>query len=83
MASKKILSNLDGGLWCDYGHPADGYTASAYLLREVGGDGYVLSFHKGEMPAFAWQTFSTAEELETAMRAVQPDLRKWKTRIGA
>jgi hypothetical protein len=81
MASKKVKDNVGSGLWADYGHPDDNYIASAseVLDPESGERGYAISYHHGEMPAFNADEFETLDELEAAMRKLQPDLRKWRT----
>ena len=79
MASKKIEDNIDMGLWVDYGN---GYRAAVWF--DLGGyeDGgsYVLQYHKGRFPPFKAERFETEDELEAAMRQVEPDLRRWNTR---
>ena len=39
-------------------------------------DEIVLSYHQGEMPAFNTEVL-IASDLETRMREIQPDLRRW------
>lgn len=72
--SKRIEDNIERGLWIEYG---DGdYLASVY---EIENDlPYVLSYHRGEMPAFKVETFRTAEALILAMRQVEPKISRWK-----
>jgi len=77
MVSKKLKDNIHGaGLWAEYGHPQDDYIAA--VRDDLESNCYVISFHKGRMPAFNSKTIATLEELETEMRKVQPDMRKWK-----
>jgi hypothetical protein len=56
------------------------YTANAFAIQdqETGKVSFVLNLHKGVMPAFDGRTFQTREELEAAMRQVQPDMRRWR-----
>lgn len=75
MASKKIAQNIDLGMWARNRH---GIIGSAFEDLEPE-HLYRLNFHPEEMPAHRSQTFSTLEELETAMRQFEPDLRKWHT----
>jgi hypothetical protein len=86
MASKKVRDNvsLDSGMWAYYGHPDDDYTANAegFINPETGERGFVISYHHGEMPAFNSEGFDTLDDLEAAMRKVEPDLRKWRTTRG-
>jgi hypothetical protein len=78
--SKRVSDNLDRGLWAEYG---DGYIASAYESEdEASKMWYVLSCHKGQMPAFDADAFETIQALIQAMRKVEPDLRKWKLTEG-
>ena len=78
MASKKIKQNVDTGLWYENEH---GIIASAW--DDIGGEGgrYILNYHKGQMPAFDYERLDTLEDLESAMRKFEPDLRKWYTRM--
>jgi len=79
MVSKKIDQNLDAGLWVETRH---GNVASAfYSLGDYEDGEYILNWHDGHMPAYRTERFGTAEELEVAMRKIEPDLRRWKTRI--
>ena len=74
MTSKKVKNAMGyGGLWVEYG---DGYSASVDQNMDDGL--YYISYHKGEMPAFNTEVVKTLDELETKMRKVEPDLRKWQ-----
>ena len=79
MSSIKITQNIDTGLWFEN---ENGIIASAW--DDIGGEGgrYILNYHKGQMPAFNSTRYNTIDELETAMRKFEPDLRKWCTRIN-
>jgi hypothetical protein len=77
MTSKKITNHIDTGLWYEN---ANGVIASAFWDLagwEFGGE-YILNYHQGEMPAFNGKRYETLDELETAMREFEPDLRKWR-----
>jgi len=78
MASKRVRQNIDTGLWTNYGHPADGYSAAAYRLEDT--QELVLFCYKEEMPPFSRTCYASLEELEDAMRDLSP-LRKWRTRF--
>jgi len=81
MASTKIQNNIDTGLWTEYG---DGYIAHATVVYDENGNEYGrLSYHKGRMPSHEREDFSNLDDLETAMRKVEPDLRKWRTTFEA
>jgi len=78
-AIKKLEQNES--IWFEYGHPADDYIASVNAERYTFPDGdssYIISYHKGEMPAFGGESYSSIEELAKAALELQPDLRKWK-----
>ena len=77
--SKKVKNNIDTGLWASYGHPDDNYIAA--VIRQPETSDYLLAYHHGEMPAFDSETFETLAELETVMRRLEPDLRKWRTKF--
>jgi len=81
MPSKKVRNNIDIGLWVEYGHPQDDYNAAAFENHDAktGETYYVISLHKGHMPAFHTKSFTTLEALETEMRQIA-NLRKWKIR---
>jgi hypothetical protein len=78
--TKRIEDNLDGGMWAEYGAPEDDYSAAvgADINPETGEEYFFITYHKGAMPAFNGQTFSSVAGLIAAMREVQPDMRKWK-----
>jgi hypothetical protein len=78
MASRKIKQNIDTGLWVEN---ENGYIASVF--DDIGGEGgrYLFKYHKGDMPAHDWKCLDTLDEVETAMREFEPDLRKWCTRM--
>ncbi len=78
MISKRLRNNIDGGLWARYGHPDDDYIAAVGPSQE--NDGYIITFHHGEMPAFSCEQFATLGALETTMRKFEPDMRKWRIR---
>ncbi len=78
MTSKKLTENLDRGLWAYYGHPDADYEAAAAAVDTDTGTVYMLTMHHGCMPAFSTQEFATIDELEAAMRELEPDLRKWR-----
>jgi len=82
MTSKRILDNLDTGLWAAYG---DGCIAAAWFDLGAWDEGgsYILQYYKEGFPPFNADSFQTADELETAMRAVQPDLRRWHTTFAS
>ena len=83
MASRKIVNNIDSGLWIEDKHGVTISTWSEYGTW-TGKERYVMNFHQGEMPAFNCKVYDTLEQLETAMREFEPDLRKWRYReIGA
>jgi hypothetical protein len=71
--SRKVVDNLDYGLWTYY-HGSR--IAKAYSDGRL----YTLAFHDGQMPAFKTIEFDTVEALIVAMREVEPDLRRWKVR---
>ncbi len=84
--SKRIKDNLERGLWCNY--RAD-YVASVWYdlgavamspedLNDPDLGAYVIQYHKGELPAFNAKRFHKLADLETAMRWIQPDFRKWQ-----
>lgn len=78
--SRKIAQNMSTGLWFEN---ENGIIASAW--DDIGGeDGrYILNFHKSGMPAHASSRYDTLDELETAMREFEPDLRKWCVRMDS
>ena len=76
VASKRLKRNIDVGMWCAYGHTDDDYIATV----GIDSDSYYLSCHHGEMPSFETRAFDTLDELENAMRRLQPDLRRWRIR---
>ena len=78
MATKRVTDNLDRGMWADYGHPEDGYFAAVGRTEARDEEPYFISYHKGAMPAFDGEVFATVDELEAAMREIEPDLRKWR-----
>lgn len=59
-----------GGVYYTY---PDQYTV---VVSEIE-DGYCMSWHKEQMPAYAEETFKTFEELKERMREVAP-LNKWR-----
>ena len=77
--SKKIdnITPDEPGLTTTY---SGDYIANAFATynEETGQVVYQTTCHKGEMPAFNGETFKTREELEAAMRRVQPDMRRWR-----
>lgn len=78
-ASKRVLDNIDRGFWVEYGYPDDDYSASTHRERDPDGrDEFKISYHKGDMPAFNTENFSTIEALIMAMRKIEPDIRKWR-----
>lgn len=87
--TKRIADNIDRGLWHEYGHPDDEYTASAWYDLGAAASypdefddpdlgAYVLQFHKADLPPFHAERFHTISGLIVAMREVEPDLRKWR-----
>ena len=78
---QKAIKKLQQGVWFYYGHPNDGYIASAAIDRDWHTGEMVngISYHKGEMPAFDGERFDTAEELAQQCLRLQPDLRRWHT----
>ena len=73
--SKRVENNLEFGLWAD----RNGYIATARRDIALHEDGeYLLTFCVGGNDAFDVKQSKTLAELETAMRKVQPDLRKWR-----
>ena len=74
--SKKVRDNIGRGLWAYFGAPEDDYSASAGVISLTRPEFY-LSCHKGDMPAHSRQLFASIEELECAMRQIEPDMRKW------
>lgn len=76
--SKRVADNLDRGLWCEYGAAQDDYSASVHETDDNDGLRYVISYHRGRMPAFSARAFASVPALIQAMRRVQPDLRRWK-----
>jgi len=83
-AVKKAVKKLEENesMWFEYGHTDDDYTASVSAENYNLPDGdtyYIISYHKGEMPAFGCDSFYTIEELAKAALELQPDLRKWRT----
>lgn len=82
MPSKKVKKNIyAGGLWVEYGHPQDDYTASAGWIgpSRDADEQFFVSYHKGRTPAFNTVYFDSLQQLEAAMRGIAP-LHKWKTR---
>jgi len=73
--SKKVKDNLDAGLWVSY---CDDYVAAVYQDTDSGQ--FVITYHKEAMPAFNSESFNSFEELITAMREIESDLRKWRIR---
>ena len=75
--SKKVTDNINTGLLIDYwpGHRAFAFTHDEPEM------GYYLTFHRGDNPPFKSLTIKTIEELILAMRYVEPDLRRWYTRV--
>ena len=71
---KRIEANLGRGLWTYFG--GGEYVASAWQDEWAGILG--ISYHKGEMPAHDERHFETIDALIAAMRAAEPDLRKWR-----
>jgi len=80
MSTTKVRTNIDRGLYADYGAPEDDYIAYVgWAPPDHDQDEYFyISYHHGEMPAHHVETFTTIEDLIAAMRKVEPDLRKWK-----
>ena len=72
MATKKIEDNIDGGLSIDDG--------DEWVVVDKHGGGYCITHYWME-PQSSLEHFDTLDELEEAMRELEPDLRKW--RIGA
>ena len=73
----KIQSGLNSfGLWVEN---ADGVICSAF--DDIGGEGgrYIVNYHRGEMPAYHHTRHHTLTEVESQMRAFEPDLRRWHT----
>ena len=75
MAANKITQNIDIGL--TNRSTSLGITASAFW--DLGGDGgqYRINYHYDGMPAHKSRACETLDELESAMRQFEPDLRKW------
>lgn len=78
--SKKVesIQPNEPGLYAYYGGNAYLAAAAADYDPDTGEVIYGIAYHKGEMPAFNGETFKTREELEAAMRQVQPDMRRWR-----
>ncbi len=75
MTSKKVVDNIDTGLWAYLPH---GYIASAFVsIGDYDEGEFILNHFKEGMPAHAGERFHTIAELERAMRRYEPDLRKW------
>ena len=76
--SKRIRDNLDRGLYVEY----NGYIASVYesFNEDDATTYYVISYHKGAMPAFDANAYTEITALIQEMRKVEPDLRKWRLR---
>ena len=72
--TKRVTDNIDNGLWASYG--GGEYVASAW--RDEWDNLFYISYHKGEMPAHESRSFASLDALITAMREVEPDLRKWR-----
>lgn len=49
----------------------------ASMSRDVDGNTYSISWHIGEMPAYATEAYTSLQELANAMREIG-DLRKWQ-----
>jgi len=71
--SKKVINNLETGLWINYG---DGYTAYAYSWEY---EKYTLTYHKGDNPPFKSEQFDMVEDLIVAMREID-NLSKWRVK---
>jgi len=72
-------SDIRAGLWAEYGHPDDQYTANVFGPEpdfDLPGQ-WRISFHQGDMPAFETQHFDEADSLRAAMRRIQPDPSAW------
>ncbi|RMG91164.1 MAG: hypothetical protein D6706_18470 [Chloroflexi bacterium] len=80
MVSQKLAKNVDRGLWVEYGAPEDSYSAAVCEVQDVDGVTYVISFHKGDMPAFKSESYDSLEALEKRMREIEPDMCKWRVR---
>ncbi len=73
--TKRVVNHIERGLYAEYGGD---HIAVAGQIDDGDGERYILSFHRGERPAFRTETFSTIDELIAAMRRVEPDLRRWR-----
>ena len=86
----KIANGIDNGFWVDlhtgvtlYAREDDIYETTdidrvtGETVYGVEGGGYSITSHKGEMPAFHYDSFDTIEDLANAMRNCA-DLRTWR-----
>lgn len=75
--SKRVRDNLERGLWAYFG--GGEYIAEAWVDNwSEKNRAYGISYFKGEMPAHETQHYATLDELITAMRCTEPDLRRWR-----
>lgn len=80
MSTTKVRTNIERGLWIEFGAAEDDYVAFTSWAPPTHDQAeyFYISYHHGEMPAHHTETFTTIEDLIAAMRKVEPDLRKWK-----
>lgn len=76
VSSKRVENNIEGGLYFDDGNTI--FAASERLDVDGCADGYSISYHRGEMPAWRIEPYATLRTLIAAMRQIRSDLRKWK-----
>lgn len=79
MASKKIVKEVEHGFGLQAAYGGGAYTATACRIEQDWhhDGGYTISYQQGAMPMFNSDEFDTLDELEAAMRNLEPDLRKW------
>ena len=74
--SKRVAQNIERGLYFDDGNTI--FAASERLEVDGCADGYGISYHYGERPAYHIEPYTTLRTLIQAMRKIEKDLRKWR-----
>lgn len=73
--STKKVSLLNSGVVFE---AQDGAGNDIFAKNAGPGEGYSISWHQGEMPAHATESYETLEAVAVAMKAITGDLRTWK-----
>jgi len=75
----RIEKHIERGFWTRYGAPENGYYAFADAALF---GGYVIRHYAGHGVCFQSRSYDSTSDLETAMREIEPDLRRWRLTQG-